>query len=64
MHEELSHVSDAGVKRAARYFSSPRFTRWTRVIEPASVPKTHMEYYGLAPTQGAGVTAHAVSAYS
>ena len=54
MHEELSHVSDADVKRAAGYFSSLRFTPWTRVIETASVPKTHMEYYGLAPTQGAG----------
>ncbi len=54
MHEELSHVSVADLKRAARYFSSLRFTRWTRVIETASVPKTHMEYYGLAPTQGAG----------
>lgn len=54
MQEELSHVSDADLKRAADYFSSLRFTPWTRVIETASVPKTHMEYYGLAPTPGAG----------
>ena len=54
MHEELSHVSDADLELAARYFSSLRFTPWTRVIEVARVPKTHPESYGLAPTRGAG----------
>ncbi|HEY8229110.1 MAG TPA: hypothetical protein VIG31_01535 [Rhodanobacteraceae bacterium] len=54
MREELSHVSDADLELAAGYFSSLRFTPWTRVIETASVPKTHTEYYGLAPTKGAG----------
>ncbi|HEX5353856.1 MAG TPA: hypothetical protein VFW60_07225 [Rhodanobacteraceae bacterium] len=54
MHEELSHVSDIDLKLAAEYFSKLSYTRWTRVIEAARVPKTHRDNFTLAVTEGLG----------
>lgn len=54
MHEEVSHLGAADLKLAAAYFSSLRFTPWTKVIETATVPKMHGENWMWAPTAGAG----------
>lgn len=54
MHEEASHLGDADLKRAAVYFSSLRFSPWTKVIETATIPKMHREDSMWVPTKGAG----------
>jgi cytochrome c553 len=54
MHEEVSHLSDADLQLAAAYFSKLRFTPWTKVIETATVPKMHGEFFMWAPIAGAG----------
>jgi cytochrome c553 len=52
MHEELSHVSDADLKLAAEYFSSLRFTPWTKVVGVATAPKLHVEESMWVPNKG------------
>lgn len=54
MHEEASHLSDADLKQAAAYFSSLRFSPWTKVVETATIPKMHVESSMWVPTKNAG----------
>ena len=49
MPAEARNVTDADLKLAAEYFSSLHFKPWTRVIETASVPKTHVAHWMLVP---------------
>jgi cytochrome c553 len=54
MPVEARKVTDADLKLAAGYFSSLQYKPWTRVIETASVPKTHVAHWMLvADTDGA-----------
>lgn len=52
MPAEARHVTDADLKQAAEYFSSLHYKPWTRVIETASVPKTHVAHWMLVPDAG------------
>lgn len=47
MPVEARNVTDADLKLAADYFSGLRFRPWTRVIETATVPKTHIAHWML-----------------
>lgn len=47
MPVEARNVTDADLKLAADYFSGLRFKPWTRVIETATVPKTHIAHWML-----------------
>jgi cytochrome c553 len=49
MPAEARNVNDADLKLAAKYFSSLHFKPWTRVVESASVPKTHVAHWMLVP---------------
>jgi cytochrome c553 len=49
MPAEASNVTDADLRVAAKYFSSLHFKPWTRVIETATVPKTHIAHWMLVP---------------
>ncbi len=49
MPAEARHVTEADLKLAAKYFSSLHFKPWTRVVETASVPKTHVAHWMLVP---------------
>lgn len=49
MPAEARHVTDADLELAAEYFSKLTFKPWTRVIETASVPKTHVAHWMLVP---------------
>jgi cytochrome c553 len=51
---EARHVSDADLQLAAEYFSKLKFKPWTRIIEAATVPKTHVAHHILVPTANAG----------
>lgn len=51
---EARHVSDADLQLAAAYFSKLKFKPWTRVIEVATVPKTHVAHHILVPTANVG----------
>jgi len=54
MPMEARHVSDADLQLAAVYFSKLKFKLWTRLIEAATVPKTHVAHHILVPTANAG----------
>jgi len=47
-------ATDDEVQSAASYFSSLQPHPWIRVIETATVPKTHPAHFMLVPTPGAG----------
>lgn len=47
MPAEARNVIDADLKTAAEYFSRLHFKPWTRVIETATVPKTHIAHWML-----------------
>jgi cytochrome c553 len=47
MPTEARNVGDADLKIAAAYFSKLKYQPWTRVIEVASVPKTHIAHWML-----------------
>jgi cytochrome c553 len=49
MPAEARNVTDADLQSAAKYFSSLHFKPWTRVVETASVPKTHVAHWMLVP---------------
>lgn len=49
MPAEARNVNDADLKLAAEYFSSLHFKSWTRVVETATVPKTHVAHWMLVP---------------
>ncbi|HET6906101.1 MAG TPA: hypothetical protein VFH52_04045 [Rhodanobacteraceae bacterium] len=49
MPAEARNANDADLKLAAEYFSSLHYKPWTRVIESASVPKTHVAHWMLVP---------------
>ncbi|HEX7129969.1 MAG TPA: hypothetical protein VF217_07835, partial [Rhodanobacteraceae bacterium] len=49
MPAEARNVNDADLELAAEYFSSLHYKPWTRVIETASVPKTHIAHWMLVP---------------
>ncbi|HJP97092.1 MAG TPA: hypothetical protein VJ862_00895 [Rhodanobacteraceae bacterium] len=49
MPAEARNVTDSDLKLAAKYFSNLHFKPWTRVVETASVPKTHVAHWMLAP---------------
>lgn len=49
MPVEARNVTDADLRSAAKYFSSLHFKPWTRVVETASVPKTHVAHWMLVP---------------
>ena len=49
MPAEARNVTDADLELAAKYFSSLHFKPWTRVIESATVPKTHIAHWMLVP---------------
>lgn len=49
MPAEARNVTDADLKLAAEYFSNLTFKPWTRVIETATVPKTHVAHWMLVP---------------
>jgi cytochrome c553 len=49
MPAEARNVTDADLKRASAYFSSLHYRTWTRVAETATVPKTHIAHWMLAP---------------
>ena len=49
MPAEARNVTDADLKLAADYFSKLTFKPWTRVIETATVPKTHVAHWMLVP---------------
>ncbi len=51
-HESLANPNE--VREAARYFSHLKPKPWIRVIETATVPKTHVTGWMLVPTAGAG----------
>lgn len=51
---EARNVTDADLHLAAEYFSKLKFRPWTRVVETAMVPKTHVAHWMLVPdTSGA-----------
>lgn len=52
MPAEATHVTDADLKQAARYFSSLHYKPWTQVIETATVPKTHIAHFMLVADAG------------
>ncbi|MGB3270078.1 MAG: c-type cytochrome [Rhodanobacter sp.] len=52
MADEARSIDDDDLEAAASYFSRLKFVPHTRVIESASVPKTHWEYFVLRPDQG------------
>ncbi len=47
-------ATDDEVKQAAAYFAVLTLKPWIRVVEAATVPKTHVAGYMLVPTEGAG----------
>ncbi len=47
-------ATDDDIKQAAEYFSGLSFTPWIRVVEAATVPKTHVAGYMLAPDAAGG----------
>src|SRR5690348_13064278 len=47
MPAEARNVSDADLKLAAEYFSGLHYKPWTRVIETATVPRTHVAHWML-----------------
>jgi len=49
MPAEARNVTQADLQSAAKYFSNLRFRLWTRVVETASVPKTHVAHGMLVP---------------
>src|SRR5690348_14173585 len=49
MPAEARNVSDADLKLVAEYFSKLHFKPWTRVVETATVPKTHVAHWMLVP---------------
>lgn len=50
-------ASEAELNAAAAYFSVLRFKPWIRVVETATVPKTHVAGYMLVPLATGGVEA-------
>lgn len=52
MPTEARNLTDADLKRAADYFSNLRYQPWTRVIETATVPKTHIAHWMLVADAG------------
>ena len=52
MPAEARNVTDADLKLAAEYFSGLHFKSWTRVVETATVPKTHVAHWMLVPDAG------------
>jgi cytochrome c553/ketosteroid isomerase-like protein len=54
MPAEARNVTDADLKRAAAYFSSLHYRPWTRVVETAIVPKTHIAHWMLVPDADGG----------
>jgi cytochrome c553 len=53
MPAEARNLSDADLQLAVGYFSKLKFKPWTRVIETATVPGTHIAHWMLVPDQGA-----------
>lgn len=51
MAQEARNLDDADLQQAADYFSRLKPPRIRRVVETASVPKTHWEEFVLAPDQ-------------
>jgi cytochrome c553 len=49
MAEEARNLDEADLQQAADYFSSLKLPRIRRVVETATVPKTHWEEFVLAP---------------
>jgi cytochrome c553 len=49
MPAEARKVTDGDLKLAAEYFSGLHFKPWTRVVETATVPKTHVAHWMLVP---------------
>ena len=49
MAEEARSLDDADLQQAADYFSSLKLPAIRRLVETASVPKTHWEEFALAP---------------
>lgn len=49
MPAEARNVTDTDLDQAAEYFSKLKFKPWTRVIEAAMVPKTHIAHWMLVP---------------
>lgn len=47
MPAEARNVTDGDLKLAAAYFSSVHYKPWIRVIETATVPKTHIAHWML-----------------
>ncbi|HEX6613801.1 MAG TPA: hypothetical protein VF022_08065, partial [Rhodanobacteraceae bacterium] len=47
MPAEARNVTDGDLKLAAGYFSGLHYKPWTRVIEAATVPKTHVAHWML-----------------
>lgn len=52
MRAEATNVTDADLKQAAGYFASLHFKPWTKVIETATVPKTHIAHFMLVTDAG------------
>ena len=52
MPAEARNVTDADLKRAAAYFSTLHYRPWTRVIETATVPQTHVAHWMLVADAG------------
>lgn len=52
MPAEARNLTDADLQLAAGYFSKLKFKPWTRVIETASVPKTHIAHWMLVADAG------------
>jgi cytochrome c553 len=49
MASEARHLSDSDLQLAADYFAKLKFTSRTRVIESATVPRTHWAHFMLVP---------------
>jgi cytochrome c553/ketosteroid isomerase-like protein len=47
MPAEARYVTNSDLKAAAAYFSSLHYRPWTRVVETAEVPKTHIAHWML-----------------
>ena len=54
MAQLSKNVSDAEVKAAADYFSSLRWTKWIKVIESDTVPKSRIAGGMFVPIEGGG----------
>lgn len=52
MVDEARALTPADLQQAADYFSSTRFVSRVRVLETASVPKTHWEFFVRVPDKG------------